>query len=41
MGQTYGEVACPVLTLDKYIMGPLTFTEHKMKASCLHLGSVV
>ncbi len=31
--QTYGEAACPVLTLGKIYDGALTFTEHKIKAS--------
>ncbi len=37
--QTYGEAACPVLTLHKIYVEALAFTEHKIKASCLHLGS--
>ncbi len=39
MDQTYGEAACPVLTLDKIYDGALPFTEHKIEASCLLHGS--
>ncbi len=38
MRQTYGQAACPVLTLDKIYDEASLVTEHKIKASCLLLG---
>ncbi len=37
MRQTYGQAACPVLTLDKICDKASLVTEHKIKASCLLL----